>query len=86
MPDIFTVPKINYWQAMGLLVLSRVFFGGLFGRVREPGFKHDGRYTHLHQKWQAMNPEERDAFLASRFKHFHHYKTAGGFTKETDQE
>ena len=31
MPELFGLKAIGYWQAMGLMVLSRIFFGG-FGR------------------------------------------------------
>jgi uncharacterized membrane-anchored protein len=27
MPGIFALPVLNYWQALGILVLSRVLFG-----------------------------------------------------------
>ena len=27
MPDIFNLPEIGYWQAVGLVVLSHIFFG-----------------------------------------------------------
>lgn len=84
LPDIFALPSINYWQAMGLLALSRILFGGLFGRAPAARMPHGERYTHLHQKWQAMSPAERDAFLASRFRHFHNRK-AEAFTDHTDE-
>jgi Ca2+/H+ antiporter, TMEM165/GDT1 family len=28
LPNIFTLPLITYWQSMGLLILSRILFGG----------------------------------------------------------
>lgn len=39
-PTLFAGPALNYWQALGLLVLARLLFGGLrprgcsFGRWR----------------------------------------------------
>ena len=31
MPPIFGLPAIGYWQALGLLLLGRLLFGGLGG-------------------------------------------------------
>lgn len=72
-PQIFSGPVITYWQAMGLLVLSKLLFGG-FGR----GFR--GRHHHgqgdeawkakFRQKMENMSPEEREKFrrkCSSRF-------------------
>lgn len=28
MPDIFGLPQVSYWQAVGLVVLSHILFGG----------------------------------------------------------
>jgi len=47
---------IDYWHALGLLVLCRILFGGLGGR----GGGHRARHW---EKWQAMTREERDAFI-----------------------
>ena len=33
MPTLFGLPPISVWQALGLLVLSRILFGGLLGRA-----------------------------------------------------
>ncbi len=42
MPAIFDQPRLTYWQALGLLGLSRILFGGL--RVgRRIGWRHRQR-------------------------------------------
>jgi hypothetical protein len=47
---------IDYLHAVGLLVLSRILFGGFRGG-------HGGwRGRHLRARWQAMTPEEREQF------------------------
>ena len=33
-PDLFHGPTIVYWQAIGLLVLAKIFFGGFHGGHR----------------------------------------------------
>ena len=65
-PALFTtVPAIHYLQALGLLVLCRILFGGLRGHGAWRGRMHGHRHGHAHQrwaKWQAMTPEERERF------------------------
>ena len=58
MPAIFGLPHIGFWQALGLLLLSRILFGGTRGW---PGHRRDwGR--HVRVRWDEMTPEERDKF------------------------
>lgn len=47
---------ISFWQAMGLLVLSRILVGG-FG-----GGGGKGRGQHMRNKWAQMTPEEKEQF------------------------
>lgn len=35
MPDIFGLGTINYWQALGIIVLSRLLFGGINSHDRD---------------------------------------------------
>lgn len=58
-PDLFHGPVIGFWQALGLLVLSKVLFSGFGGKSghRSPGWR-----SHWKEKWQTMNPEERERF------------------------
>jgi hypothetical protein len=46
---------IDYVHALGLLVLSRILFGGFRGA---PGWHRRRQW----EKWQAMTPEERESF------------------------
>jgi hypothetical protein len=48
-PPLFGLPPVTFWQAIGLLVLCRILFGG-FGR-------HGGRGM-----TSRMTPEERERF------------------------
>jgi len=61
-PDLFgTARPIDYLHALGLLVLSRILFGGFRGH----GGWRRGMHGHGHEhwaKWQAMTPEEREKF------------------------
>ena len=47
--------SIDYLHAMGLLILSRILFGGFRG--------HGGCHGRRHcRRWQQMTPEERETF------------------------
>lgn len=64
-PSIIGWTAINYWQAAGLLLLSKLLFGGFRGghgfgwRNRE----HHGRHFELRKKMKGMSREERIEFF-----------------------
>ena len=54
LPAVAGFHAITFAQALGLLVLSRILFGGLRGRGSR-------RWrTRMHQRWRQMTPEERE--------------------------
>lgn len=57
-PAIFGLHAIGFWQALGLLVLSKILFGGFRGR---PGFAMHWR-ERMMERWEHMTPEEREKF------------------------
>ena len=70
LPEVVGAKTINYWQAMGILVLSKILFGGLKGGVSG---KNCGGWKkhHLESNMETMSPEEREVFkekLKERFK------------------
>src|SRR5205823_14787762 len=60
LPGLFGWPAIGFWQAIGLLVLSKILFGGLRGRHGH-GMYWRGR---MMERWERMTPEEREQFRA----------------------
>ena len=56
-PPIFGLKAIHFWQAVGLLILTRILFGGFHHRGH--GFR---RRQHLMRHWERMSPEEREKF------------------------
>ena len=66
LPAILGVKAIGFWQALGILVLSRILFGGLGFR---PGMF--GAHRRMHERWMNMSPEQRDEFV-QRFGHRGH--------------
>jgi Ca2+/H+ antiporter, TMEM165/GDT1 family len=58
MPELFGLHAVSYGQALGLLLLSKILFGGFRG----------GRGGHMFwrrrmmERWEKMTPEEREKF------------------------
>ncbi|MGG1947443.1 hypothetical protein AB1286_22080 [Trinickia sp. NRRL B-1857] len=60
MPALFAGARtIDFAHALGLLVLSRILFGGFRGYGG--GWRHRRHW----RKWEAMSPEERERFRSS---------------------
>ena len=58
LPGLFGWHIITFWQALAMLVLCRILFGGVSGRGwhrRYSGHRMGGR-------WGNMTPEEREKF------------------------
>lgn len=59
LPPIFGWHLITFWQALGLLILSKILFGGFH--------RHAGRRNHwkdrMTERWIQMTPEQREQFL-----------------------
>jgi hypothetical protein len=60
MPALFGWKALTFWQAIGLLVLSRLFFGGFRGR--HGGSRH--RRLRMIERWEQLTPEEKEKFRA----------------------
>ena len=56
------VKPVTYWQAMGLLALSRILLGGF--KVGSPGGRSNmgGGGPPWREKWQQMSDEDRAKF------------------------
>lgn len=55
---VLNISTVNFWQALGILALSKILFGGFRGA-------HWGRHKWKHdmvQHWDKMTPEEREKF------------------------
>ena len=64
-PALFGWHAITFWQALGILVLSKILFGGFRGR---PGRHMDSR-RRMMERWAHMTPEEREKFRESMRGH-----------------
>lgn len=59
LPDVMPVRALSYWQAMGILVLSKILFSG-FGGPR--GHRKFRGAADLREKYRNMSEEERQRF------------------------
>jgi len=57
LPPVVGWHPITFWQALGLLVLSKILFGGFRG----PG-RHMYWRRRMMERWEQMSPEEREKF------------------------
>ena len=57
-PAVFGGHAITFWQALGILVLSKILFGGFGPRHGPPAFWR----RRMRERWARMSPEEREQF------------------------
>ena len=60
LPAVIGVKAISFWQALGILALSKILFGGFSGNCM--GGHRKARWMDMQQKFAAMTPEERENF------------------------
>jgi len=61
LPSLFGWHRISWGQALGVLLLSKILFGGFHGR-------HGGPRPwrrRMAERWEQMTPEEREKFRTS---------------------
>lgn len=67
MPQVFDLPALSFWQAVGLLVLCRLLVGnmGFGGHHHHHGHGHCGCGNHnrIRENWANMTPEERQQII-----------------------
>ena len=54
LPGLIHVGEISFWQALGLLVLSKILFGGWGHKA--------GHWGHRRHNWMHMSEEDREKF------------------------
>jgi hypothetical protein len=69
-PALFDLRQVTFWQALGLLALCRILFGGFGlggGGHRNSRRRMDGRIrerirARMDERWEQMSPEQREKF------------------------
>ena len=88
LPPLFGFPQIGFWQALGLLVLCRILFGG-FGMSGSGNSHRRGRATdkiadrvaeRVAERIDQMTPEERER-IRERMRERWSTGPTGGETK-----
>jgi hypothetical protein len=82
-PELFKGPVITFWQAIGLLILSKILFGGPGGRgwAKKKSWK-----ASMQERLQNMSPEEREAFRARLKNRCGSYMWRNRWTDESRQK
>ena len=77
LPPLFGWRQITFWQALGMLLLCRILFGGL-------GLHGSGRSSfrrRMEERCEHMTPEERERFR-QRFRERFGFGESTGESKE----
>ena len=77
LPSLFGWPQIGFWQALGLLALCRILFGGL-GLHGSPRSRIRHR---IGERFASMTPEARD-HLRQHMRERWGFAQPGGENKE----
>lgn len=77
-PELFNGPVLTIWQALGLLILSKMIFGG-FGHHKNKWHKHSGWGNKWKDRCANLSDEDRNKWKS----HFMH-KWNCGHNDETD--
>ena len=78
LPALFGWRQITFWQALGLLALCRILFGGLGGS----GFHRSNFRRRVADRWERMTPEEREKFRHGMHSRWCGYGAPTGEAKE----
>ncbi len=62
MPVLFGVRLITFWQALGVLVLSRILLGGFHGRSGGMNWRRRMMERSELRAYMQMTPEEREKY------------------------
>ncbi|MCG8575753.1 MAG: hypothetical protein MI810_12780 [Flavobacteriales bacterium] len=86
MPELFDLGMINFWQALGILLLSKILFGGFkWGKGCHSccggGYQHGGHYWKhkFKNKWQHMSAEDKEKWRSK-------FGDKCGFTPNMDSD
>jgi hypothetical protein len=62
MPAIFAWRTITFWQAVGILILSKILFGSFRGGSGRGYGRNRYWRRRIIERWEQMTPEERERF------------------------
>jgi hypothetical protein len=62
LPGLFGWKQLTFWQALALLVLCRILFGGFGMRGGGRDFARSRIRRRVAERWERMTPEEREKY------------------------
>lgn len=68
LPSVLGVATVTFWQAVGILVLSKILFGGF-----HHGHHHRGFHPHnaeMRKKWKSLSQEEKKKMMNEWWNRF----------------
>jgi hypothetical protein len=83
-PDVVGWRAIRFWQAVGLLILARLLFGGFGWHRGMHGWGMHGDDA-ARKRWMKMTVEQRKAFLRRR-KELRNHECCPDAVAEPEQE
>ena len=88
LPAVLGVKAITFLQALGILLLSKILFGGFGGKCGGAS-RHSGKWMEMKEKFSGMTSEEKEKFKAEwknrcggRWSMRSSTDTSAGITKE----
>jgi hypothetical protein len=87
-PDLFHGPTITLVQTYGLLLLSKILFGGFHGKGRwrhHEGGPRGYWKSKMRAKWQNMSPDERQKLREKFRRHCRDWDNDWDEPTETEQ-
>jgi hypothetical protein len=61
LPPLFGWHQVTFWQALGMLALCRILFGGF----HPSSGRRSGIRQRMAERWERMTPEERERYRQS---------------------
>jgi hypothetical protein len=62
LPPLFGLHQVTFWQALGLLILCRILFGGFGGHGND---RRNKIRRKMDDRWEQLTPEEREKLRQS---------------------
>jgi len=84
-PSIFAGgPTITYWQALGLMILSKILFGGFKPHHPPPFMRSKKEYwkSKIREKWNCMDDEKKSKIKDHMFSRSNVAEQEEGTEKE----
>jgi len=89
-PQLFALPTLNYWQAVGLIILTHLLFGNIGGHHGGRRGRGDGHLFNngnkLREKWMNMSEDERKEFMEKEKDFFKFHKRFSRFNGSLGDE